>query len=112
MVLENKPFIMNVYHCASREHVETYLYKLTYSLLIGVIEEKASEMKVRDSDKQFIADFYKYAFVGLMLDWIKNGMKEDPQQIIDRLNILIHGEVVRALNKYRTDKSYQTIQND
>ena len=27
-VLENKPFIMNVYHSVSREQVEIYLYKL------------------------------------------------------------------------------------
>ena len=39
-VLDNKPFITNVYHTVSREHVETYLYKLTYDLLIGVVEEK------------------------------------------------------------------------
>lgn len=103
-VLENKPFIMNVYHSVSREHVELYLYKLTYDLLIGVVEEKASDMVVRDEDKKFIADFYKYAFVGIMLNWIKNGMKDDPQQIVDHLSILIHGDITRALNNFRTDR--------
>lgn len=111
-VLENKPFIMNVYHSVSREQVEIYLYKLTYNLLIGVVEEKAVGMTVREEDKNFIADFYKFAFVGLMLDWIKDGMKKDPQLIIDRLGILTHGDFTRALNKYRIDKTYQTIQND
>lgn len=103
-VLENKPFIMNVYHSVSREQVELYLYKLTYDLLIGVVEEKASDMVVRDEDKKFIADFYKYAFVGIMLNWIKNGMKDDPQQIVDHLSILIHGDITRALNNFRTDR--------
>uniref|UniRef100_UPI003FF0982C TetR/AcrR family transcriptional regulator n=1 Tax=Candidatus Fimivicinus sp. TaxID=3056640 RepID=UPI003FF0982C len=95
-VLENKPFIMNVYHSVSREQVELYLYKLTYDLLIGVVEEKAADMVVRDEDKKFIADFYKYAFVGIMLNWIKNGMKDDPQKIVDHLSILIHGDITRA----------------
>lgn len=103
-VLENKPFIMNVYHSVSREQVELYLYKLTYDLLIGVVEEKASDMVVRDEDKKFIADFYKYAFVGIMLNWIKNGMKDDPQQIVDHLSILIHGDITRALNNFHTDR--------
>lgn len=83
-VLDNKPFILNVYRSVSREQVETYLYKLTYELLIGVVEEQAVGMRVRDEDKKFIADFYKFAFVGLMLDWIRNDMKEAPQDIIDR----------------------------
>ena len=47
-VLDNKPFILNVYHSVSREQVELYLYKLTYDLLIGVVEEKSAGMNVRD----------------------------------------------------------------
>jgi len=99
-VEENRPFIMNVYHSVSREHVETYLYQVTYDLLIGVVEEQAAGLRVTDSDKKFIADFYKYAFVGLMLDWIRTNMKEDPEEIIRRLSTLIQGDISRALEKY------------
>ncbi len=74
-MLANKPFIMNVYHSVSREQVENYLYQLTYDLLEGVVEEQAAGMSVRPEDKAFIANVYKYAFVGLMLDWIKHDMK-------------------------------------
>lgn len=99
-VLENRPFIMNVYHSVSREQVEMYLYKVTYGLLIGVVEEKAAGKNVREEDKKFIADFYKFAFVGLMLDWVRGGMKEEPQRIIDRTSILIQGDITRALEKF------------
>jgi probable dihydroxyacetone kinase regulator len=110
-VISNKPFIMNVYHSVNREHVETYLYKLTYNLMIGVIEEKAVGMDVLEEDKKFMANFYKYAFVGLMLEWIKNGMKDDPQHMIDRLNLLIQGNISRALTKY-SNNFYQNTLND
>ena len=46
-VQENKPFILNVYRSVSREQVENYLYKLTYDLLEGVVEEQARGMSVR-----------------------------------------------------------------
>ena len=108
----NRPFIMNVYHSVSREQVEFYLYKLTYDLLIGVVEEKSQGIPVRDEDKKFIADFYKYAFVGLMLDWIRGDMREAPERIIDRLSTLIHGNLTRALNNYRTDKARQNFPSD
>ena len=84
-VLQNKPFIMNVYHSVSREQVENYLYHMTYGLLIGVVEERAEGLNVGEEEKKFIADFYKYAFVGIMLNWIKNDMKEDPKDIIDKV---------------------------
>ena len=103
-VLDNKPFIMNVYRSVRREQVELYLYKITYKLLIDVVEEKAQGMQVKEADKKFIANFYKFAFVGLMLDWIKEDMKENPQHIVDRLSLLIEGDVAKALEKYRMDK--------
>jgi len=111
-VEKNRPFIMNVYHSVSREQVELYLYKLTYDLLIGVVEEMSQEIPVRDEDKKFIADFYKFAFVGLMLDWIRGDMRENPERIIDHLSTLIHGDISRALNNYRTDGARQSLPSD
>lgn len=104
-VQQNKPFILNVYRCVHREQVEKYLQPLVDELLIGVIEEKASGMTVRDEDKQFIAQAYGYMFIGLMLDWIKDNMREDPQQIVDRLNRLIKGSLSAALS----DSSFDFI---
>lgn len=100
-VQQNKPFILNVYRCVHREQVEKYLQPLVDELLIGVIEEKASGMTVRDEDKQFIAQAYGYMFIGLMLDWIKDNMREDPRQIVDRLNKLIKGSLSAALSRFK-----------
>ena len=55
-VLENKPFIMNVYRSVSREQVEIYLYRVTYDLLIGVVNERSANMSVSEDDKKFFAD--------------------------------------------------------
>lgn len=103
-VLANKALITNAYHSLSREQMERFLYHITYHLLLGVVEEQAAGIPVREEDKAFIADFYKYAFVGLLLDWVRQGMREDPKGIVDRLSLLIHGDIRRALEKYRTDR--------
>lgn len=102
-VQANRPFILNVYHSVSREQVEIYLYKVTYGLLRGVVEEQSAGMSVREEDKQFIADFYKYGFVGLMLDWIRGDMREDPRRIVERLSSVIQGDFARALERFRTE---------
>ena len=103
-VRENKPFILNVYRSVSREQVENYLYKVTYALLDGVVEEQAQGMSIRQEDKAFLATLYQYMFVGLMLDWIKSDMKEDPQAIVSRLELAIHGNIRAALERLRADK--------
>ena len=103
-VLENKPFIQNVYHAVSREQVERYLYRMVQQLVFAVVEEQAAGIPVAERDKRFIADFYKYAFVGIMLDWVRDGMQEDPKRIVERISLLIEGDIVRALEKMRTDR--------
>ena len=104
-VLDNKPFILNVYRSVSREQVETYLYKLTYDLLEGVVEEQAQGMSVRQEDKDFIATLYKYMFVGLMLDWVKSDMKGDPHTMVERLEQVVHGSIRAALERLRSDRT-------
>lgn len=44
---------------------------------MGVVkeQEQAANTTIPDKDKRFIADFYKYSFVGIMSDWIKQGME-------------------------------------
>ncbi|MGN0131651.1 MAG: TetR-like C-terminal domain-containing protein [Lachnospiraceae bacterium] len=102
-VRENKPFIMNVYHCVDREQVEKYLKPLTDQLLMGVVEEQSADMVVREEDKAFIAKVYSYAFVGLMLDWIKDDMKEEPEHLVNRLALVIQNTFSEALERFRTD---------
>ena len=100
-VQENKPFILNVYRCVHREQVEKYLQPLVDQLLLNVINEEAAGITVRDEDKQFIAQVYSYLFIGLMLDWIKDDMREDPQQIVEKLSKLIKGSVSVALSRFK-----------
>ena len=100
-VQDNKPFILNVYRCVHREQVEKYLKPLTDGLIMGVIDEQSTGITVRDEDKEFIARIYSYVFIGIMLDWIKGDMKEDPRLIIDKLALLIKDSVSDALNRFK-----------
>ena len=92
-VLENKPFIMNAYRALSREQIENYVFMQTHNLLMGVVEEKSKGLDITEEEKSFIADFYKYSFVGLMLDWIKQGMKDDYVDLAHNISITILGSL-------------------
>lgn len=100
-VLANKPFVMNVYRCVDRAQVEKYLKPLTDNLLMGVIDEQAEGITVREEDKEFIARVYSYVFIGIMLDWIKDDMKADPKLIVEKLAILMKDSLADALRRFR-----------
>lgn len=74
--------------------------KRTYDLLKAVVEEKTAGMQIREEQKEFIANFYKYSFVGIMLDWIKQGMKEDYSEIVDNMALTLHGSITNSVQNF------------
>lgn len=94
---KDKAFIMNIYHHVSHEILTNFLHQATYRMLMQVLEEKSSNIKVSQTERVFIANFYKYGFVGLVLDWVNHDMQEDPHLIIERLDSLIKGSFQQAL---------------
>lgn len=99
-VYENKPFIINAYHAVSRERIENYLFQLTHDLIMGVVLEQSKETALSDAQKNFIADFYKYSFVGIMLDWIRQGMKDDYTSICDNMYTTIQGNITNSIKNF------------
>lgn len=104
LIRKDKAFVSNIYRHVPREYLYGYLHRVTYQLLYEVLEEKAQGMVLREEDKAFIANFYKYGFVGLVIEWIEDGMREDPKVIINRLNSLIQGTFDHALNNAKMNK--------
>ena len=99
----NKPFIMNVYRSISQEQVEQYLYKIVDPLLHEFVDKETQDISIQDEDKQFVIDFFKYALVGMVLEWIRRDMKTEPAIMAERLNTMMHGDLKRALLRFSTD---------
>lgn len=97
---KDKTFIDNIYRSVSLEMLEQYLYRLVYPLLKNVVDEKANGQTVREENKKYIADFYKYAFVGVLLEWIRNDMAESPRQIVDRVSRIVGGAIETAFANF------------
>lgn len=84
----------------SRDQIESFLFHLTSDLLMNVVEEKAEGTSISEEDRRFIADFYKYSFVGLMLDWIKQGMKDDYVDLAHKISITIHRSLTHSIENF------------
>ena len=109
-VLANKPFILNVYRTVSREQIENYLFGLTRDLIENVVEEKSVGREISLEDKLFIAGFYKYSFVGIMLDWIKQGMKEEPQILVEKISLSVRGNIANSVRNFEIAKKEHKIE--
>ena len=84
----------------SREQMERFLYQLTYGLIRGVVEEQSRGTAISEEDKSFIAEFYKYSFVGVMLDWIRQGMTADPRVLTEKISAAMRGSIANAIRNF------------
>ena len=56
---------------------------------------------MRSGDKEFIARVFSYCFIGIMLDWVRDDMKEDPEIIVDKLALVLKDAVTNAIDRMR-----------
>lgn len=102
--LENKAFVLGTYRSISKEYLLGYLQREVSSLMEEVIDEQAKDLKISREDKQFAANFYAFAFIGVAMDWIENDMRVDPDQIVEKLSVMLKGDFREALLKLVADR--------
>ena len=103
-IRDNKALVLNVYRSVGREQVEQYLYKLLDPMLKEFADRECRDITVQDDDKQFVVDFYKYALVGVVLEWIRRDMKTDPAVMVERTGRMLQGDLRRALCRLASNK--------
>lgn len=96
--LQNKRAIYHIYKSISREKLENYLYRVTDDLMVKYIKQQAEGLKVTDEDIRLVSAFYKHAIVGIVLEWLERGMKDEPEHVIRRLGQLFDGNIRYVLS--------------
>ena len=49
------------------------------------MDEMAEGITVAPEKRKFITDFYPYAFEGIIFSWVRDGMEQDPEELIKML---------------------------
>lgn len=97
----NKSLVMNTYRSVQREYIEFFMYRVLYQYIIKVVLFEAKNLQVTQEQCSVIANFYTLAINAATLDWIRTGMKENPEDVAERVNFLIEGDFKKALLKFQ-----------
>ncbi len=101
----HKKIIKNI--CASRsyDYLENYMYKACKFIIIDAVTDMAEGMLVPEEDIDFIASFYEYAFLGVISEWFRTGMREDPLKLATQMWLVVDNM------KYSLRKSERRAKN-
>ena len=96
---ENRRAICHLFNSGNRDILEHYYYKVTYAAMTAYVRSQAEGLDASQRDIEALAAFYTAALAGLVLNWLRNGMKTDVDALIDRLSFLLDGYIRMSLER-------------
>ncbi|WP_400207387.1 TetR/AcrR family transcriptional regulator C-terminal domain-containing protein [Methanomethylophilus alvi] len=103
--LNNKSLILGTFNSKCRNDLVGYYMDVSIRKISDIVETK-SDGDIAEKDKKFIASVYAYAFVGIMVDWISDGMKESSEEMVDRVYKIVMSNFDRTLAAFRQPRLY------
>jgi probable dihydroxyacetone kinase regulator len=96
---DNREMTIHIYHSLGRERLDRYLCREVHKLLYQLLKVKAGKLGATDADCDFLANFYKHAFVGITLDWVQEGMQGEIDEIVATFQPILRGTFDSALRR-------------
>ncbi len=95
--IDSRRLVYHVYYSINHAILEQYLYECTSKLFEGYVRKAAEGLTVSEDDLHFIWHAYQSMAVGMLLEWIRNGMPDGYTQTLDCAHRLLLGKTRRLL---------------
>lgn len=82
---KHRQAILNIFRSVNREIFEQYLWEVCDYVVISYGRTVFADQPISEDDRNLIIQFYKAQCFGMVIDWLRNGMKEDVHNKIHRI---------------------------
>ncbi|NLJ31137.1 MAG: dihydroxyacetone kinase transcriptional activator DhaS [Clostridiales bacterium] len=96
---QDKKFYINALNTEGQNSFSECLMDFYRTFLINSIHDLHGDMRLSDREVELIACFYSYALTGIILEWAKHGMAEDPVPTIHLIESLINGSLYHEVKR-------------
>lgn len=100
----HKKAILHIYHSVESEVFLKELNRLCHYAITQYIDATTAEIPLLPEDKELLIRFYKCALVGILLDWLGEGMRYDLLASFSRICELFDGSDQQALLRAASPK--------
>ncbi len=99
--VQEKAFYLKIFPTMDLRRIEVFLNVIARKYIDGVVEEKKREMhiEVAPEEQRMICEIIGYTMVGLLLNWMLTGMKEDPELVVQRYGHIVRGTLEMGLRR-------------
>ncbi|MCI8594683.1 MAG: TetR family transcriptional regulator [Oscillospiraceae bacterium] len=92
-IMEHRLLILKVFHSPNRDDLDQFIFKVSHPLFVSLVANSHSNQDTSPEDCALIARFYTFALMGMLLDWVRNDMQDDPLELVLQVARLITGDL-------------------
>lgn len=97
--LENRKAVMHIYHSVNWDTYECYLWKICEHTVTIYVDGILKDRNVSMEDRQLIVDYLKCVGFGLVMGWLKDGMRDGIQSRLHRICELRQGDLMHMIDQ-------------
>ena len=104
MLKNNKNFVLKTFNSPANERITKLLIRYSKDILSRLIHEILDDYNIPQDDLDYITNFYAYAIFGFLLEWVDvHNMKEEPEEVVQRLEGLLEGSFRMVIDNFSID---------
>ena len=97
----NRRLILNILRSVNGEKLLDNLYRSAQSIVLSALENHPGVQELSAEYRELVAEAFKYALAGLLIDWMRAGIPEDRVHKIRTMKAVYIGALEYALDTVR-----------
>ena len=98
---ENRRLILNILRSVNGEKLLDNLYRSAQSIVLSALENHPGVQELSTEYRELVAEAFKYALAGLLIDWMRAGIPEDRVNKARTMKAVYIGALEYALDTVR-----------
>ncbi|MBS5585272.1 MAG: TetR/AcrR family transcriptional regulator C-terminal domain-containing protein [Clostridiales bacterium] len=98
---ENRRLILNILRSVNGEKLLDNLYRSAQSIVLSALENHPGVQELSTEYRGLVAEAFKYALAGLLIDWMRAGIPEDLVNKVRTMKAVYIGALEYALDTVR-----------
>lgn len=95
----NKDMTYIIIKFTDLHNFENFLYESAYKFIKDIVEQEGKRYFIKKPDVEFLINYYTLSFVSMLIQWMKNGMKDDTCILVDNIALVLEGSIFRLSNQ-------------
>jgi len=96
--------ILHIFKSVNRDIFEQYLWKVCDYVVVSFCKTVFAKYSISEEDAEIIIQFYKAQCFGIVIDWLRSGMKDDVHDKIHRICELQKGMLEEMIRRCTQSK--------